>query len=274
LQYEYLGDIVICKMLFIRSTIFNSVFYAWTVVSLIVQLPLLLLPRRYLFNAAGRWARQVNWLMKKITNTEIEIRGLEHLPEVPCIIASKHQSVWESINCLNAATPPAIVLKSELTWLPIFGQMCVKSQMISVHRRGGIVAIRGMIADGKQAISQNRNIVIFPQGTRTAPTEGMDKKPYLNGVAALYTSLNVPVIPVALNSGIYWPRRRWVHYPGKIILEYLKPIEPGLSRRDFTRLLAQSIETRTESLVKEGLSKLPNNSAAVQSGSGLNDEGG
>jgi 1-acyl-sn-glycerol-3-phosphate acyltransferase len=210
--------------------------------------------------------------MKKITRTEIEIRGREHLPKTPSIIASKHQSAWEAINWLNAPTTPAIVLKSELTWLPIFGQMCKKSKMISVHRRGGIVAIRRMVADGKRAISKHRNIVIFPQGTRTALAEGTDKKPYLNGIAALYSSLNVPVVPVALNSGLYWPRRHWTHYPGKIILEYLEPIEPGLPRRDFMRLLARLIESRTAILVKEGLSEPSYNSVAGHFGNSSNDD--
>ena len=239
-------------MLFIKSTIFNITLYLWTVLSVLVHLPVFALPKRHLLHAQWRWGGQVNWLMDKLTGIELEIRGLEHISHGPCMIASKHQSAWDTMSWLNTVHSPAIVVKSELLWIPIYGQMCMKSGMIIVDRKGQAKALKKMIADGKRALAEGRHILIFPQGSRTAPDEPPDRKPYQIGVAALYGSLDVPVVPVALNSGLFWPRRSWVHYPGKIVLEFLEPIEPGLKRKPFMQTLEQRIESRTAELVAEG----------------------
>ncbi len=238
-------------MIFLRSTVFNLVFYAWSAFSVIFFSFLFLLPRRHLQHAQWRWAGQVNWLMEKITNTKVEIRGRELLPDRPCIIASKHQSAWDTISWLNTVRAAAIVLKSDLLWIPIYGQMCLKSGMIIVDRKGQAKALKKLIADSRQALDDGRHVLIFPQGTRTAPGETTEAKPYQAGISALYSGLDTPVVPVALNSGVFWPRRGWLHYPGTIVVEFLPPIEPGLKRREFLSELEARIETATDRLVAE-----------------------
>ncbi len=235
-----------------RSTIFNISFYLWTVISAIVYMPVFLLPKSYLLDAQWRWGRDINWLMARLVGIEVEVRGRENLPDTPCIIASKHQSAWDTVSWLNTIRRPAIVLKSDLLWIPIYGQMCIKAGMIIVNRKGQAKALKKMIMDGQRALDDGRHIVIFPQGTRTAPDDDTSEKPYQIGVAALYNGLDAPVVPVAVNSGLFWPRRSWQRHPGKIVVEFLTPIPSGQKRKIFMKELEESIETATARLVAEG----------------------
>jgi 1-acyl-sn-glycerol-3-phosphate acyltransferase len=236
----------------IKATLFNAAFYIWTAISAILYIPALLLPKRYLLDAQWRWGRDINWLMGRIAGIEVEIRGRENLPDTPCIIASKHQSAWDTVSWLNIVRAPAIVLKSDLVWIPVYGVMCIKAGMIIVNRKGQSKALKKMIVDGQHALDEGRHIVIFPQGTRTAPDDDTTEKPYQIGIAALYNGLDVPVTPVALNSGLFWPRRSWQRHPGKIVVEFLEPIPSGMKRKIFMRELEEKIETATARLVAEG----------------------
>jgi 1-acyl-sn-glycerol-3-phosphate acyltransferase len=178
----------------------------------------------------------------------MEIRGREHIPEGAVLVAGKHQSMWETFALLPLFDDPAMVLKRELVFIPLFGWFIPKFRMIPVERGSGARALKRMLAAAEAAKKMNRQIIIFPEGTRRAPGAPPDYKP---GAAALYLRLGLPCVPFALNSGLFWPRRSFLRYPGTIVLEFLPPLPPGLSRREFSEHLTASIESSTAALVAE-----------------------
>lgn len=235
----------------LRSALFNAAFYIWTVGMVILFLPALLLPWQVTVWGQRRWARGVNGLMRVLAGIDVEIRGRENLPAGGCIVASKHQSAWDTLIWHDVLDDPAVVMKRELLFIPIYGWMCLKTRMIPVDRTAGTKALRKLGADAERAVAAGRPIVIFPQGTRTAPGVGAEEVPYQVGVSALYRAIAVPVVPVALNSGIFWPRRRFLRRPGTIVLEFLEPIPPGLPRKQFEQVLPERIESATRRLEQE-----------------------
>ncbi|MFP6727678.1 MAG: lysophospholipid acyltransferase family protein [Alphaproteobacteria bacterium] len=235
-------------MRMIRSNLFNGLFYLWSVFMVLLFVPALLLPYQVTVWGQRQWARGVNFLMGLTVGIHVEYRGLEHRPEGAAIVAAKHQSVWDTLIWHIILDDPAIVLKRELLLIPIYGWLCRKTRMIAVNRKAGSKALRVMLEDAKSATALGRPIVIFPQGTRTSPGTSVEDMPYLPGVSALYRSLDVPVVPVALNSGLFWPRRQLMRRPGTIVLEYLEPIPPGLRRKEFDALLQNRIENATSAL--------------------------
>ena len=240
----------------IRSNLFNLLFYTWTVCMVIGFAPALLLPYQATVWGQRRWARGINFLMRLSAGIHIEYRGLEHRPHGGAIVAAKHQSAWDTMIWHAILDDPAIVLKKELLSVPIYGWMCRKTRMIAVDRKAGTKALRAMLQDGRAAVALGRPIVIFPQGTRTATGASAKDVPYQPGVSALYRGLDVPVVPVALNSGLFWPRRQFMRRPGTIVLEFLEPIAPGLPRKEFDALLQERIETATSALEKEAQAKI------------------
>jgi 1-acyl-sn-glycerol-3-phosphate acyltransferase len=183
----------------------------------------------------------------------MEVRGRENLRPGPVLLAGKHQSAWDIFALLPLLDDPALVLKRELTFIPLFGWFCLKFRHIVVERRAGATAIKKMIADAKTAIAMRREVMIFPEGSRKAPDAPPDYKP---GAAALYTQLGVECIPFALNSGVFWPRRQLIRRPGTIVVEFLPPIQPGLTRKQFEARLQHDIETATSRLVAEARNSL------------------
>lgn len=236
----------------LRSLLFNLAFYIWTVAMVLLFLPALILPYQVTVWGQRQWARGVNLLMRWIAGIDVEIRGREHLPAGGCIVAAKHQSAWDTLIWHAALDDPAIVLKQELLWIPIYGLMCLKTRMIAVNRSKGAAALKSMVQQARRVIADRRPIVIFPQGTRTAPGATVEDVPYQPGVSALYRALDVPVVPVALNSGLFWPRRSFRRWRGTIVMEFLPPIESGLNRRAFQSSLEQRIEEATARLEREG----------------------
>jgi 1-acyl-sn-glycerol-3-phosphate acyltransferase len=208
-------------------------------------------PRSWSMAALKTWARSSLWWMRLITGTKMEVRGLQHIPQSGGLLAGKHQSAWDIFALLPLMADPALVLKRELTFIPVFGWFCLKFQMIAVDRAAGPSALKKMIVDAKQAVTDDRQILIFPEGTRMAPGAQPDYKP---GATALYMQLGVPCTPFALNSGLYWPRRQFIRRPGTIIVEFLPPIEAGLTRREFSARLQETIEGATDRLGAEGRS--------------------
>ncbi len=240
----------------IRSNLFNLLFYVWSVVMVIGFSPALLLPYQVTVWGQRQWARGVNFLMRLSVGIHVEYRGLEHRPRSGAIVAAKHQSAWDTLIWHVILDDPAVVMKRELLSIPIYGWMCRKTRMIAVDRKAGTKALRVMLHDGRAAVALGRPIVIFPQGTRTASGASARDVPYQPGVSALYRGLDVPVVPVALNSGLYWPRRQFTRRPGTILLEFLQPIPPGLPRKEFDALLQERIETATSALENEAQAKI------------------
>lgn len=240
-------------MIALRSLLFQIFLYSTSAVMTLGCLPLLVLPRRYTASAIRLWSRLQLWGAAAITGITYEIRGAENLPEGPCLIASKHQSMWDTIFWAVGAKDPAIVLKKELTYVPLYGWYAMKAAMISIDRGSGSSAIRKLVRQGKKAIANGRPIMIFPEGSRMAPDADPQYKP---GVAALYGQLDVPCIPVALNSGMFWARRALKRQPGTIVVDIRPAIPPGLKRREFMAQLEASIEPATDKLVADARAQI------------------
>ncbi len=227
--------------------LFNVLFYSWTAILTVLAVPLTILPPRYLLGMVHFWTRSSLRLLEALVGLHYEVRGLENRPAGTVIVAAKHQSAWETLGLWCVLRHPSFILKQQLCWIPVWGWMIPKVGMIPVDRSGGMRALRAMMERAKVIARQQRPVVIFPEGTRVAPGTTGDFHP---GIAALYSSLDVPVVPIALNSGLFWPRRR-PQRPGKIILEFLPPIEPGLPRKVFLARLRTVISEATARLEQE-----------------------
>jgi 1-acyl-sn-glycerol-3-phosphate acyltransferase len=236
-------------MVALRSLTFNVLFYAWSTLVHLLMLPTLLMPRAIILRAQRTWVRVTLALLAAICGLRHDVRGLERVPGEPCIIASKHQSAWDTLIYCQLFDGPGLVFKRELLWIPLFGWYVQHAGCIPIDRKGGTKALRRLIADGHRTLENGRYVIIYPEGTRVPPGQ---RKPHHPGVAALYTQLRVPVVPVALNSGLYWGRRTFLKKPGRITLEFLEPIAPGLSRQDFTADLERRMETASERLCAAG----------------------
>ena len=228
-----------------RSLIFYVVFYVNTALFLTLGSPLLLGPRRWAMAGLAAHARASMWWMRVICGTRVEVRGRENLPKGAAIIASKHQSAWDTFGLIPLTRDPAMIMKQELLSLPLYGWFSRKFEMIPVRREIGPAALRQMARDAGKRASQGRDIVIFPEGTRRAPGAPPDYKP---GIILLYEALGIPCVPVALNSGFFWPRHSIMRRPGTIIVEFLPALPPGLPRAEFMALLQDRIETATARL--------------------------
>jgi 1-acyl-sn-glycerol-3-phosphate acyltransferase len=236
----------------VRSAIFNLVFYLNLIVFLVVGSPLFLAPRSWAIAGLKLWARSSLWWLKVICGTHMEVRGAHHIPQGPVLIAGKHQSFWETFAVLPLLYDPCMVLKRELTFIPLFGWFALKFRMIAVERSAGSTALRNLIKRGKEEVAAGRQIVIMPEGTRKSPDDPPDYKP---GAAALYGQLDVPCVPFGLNAGLFWPRRKFLRHPGTIVIEFLPALPPGLPRAEFQRRLQDAIEASTSALVAEARMK-------------------
>jgi 1-acyl-sn-glycerol-3-phosphate acyltransferase len=230
----------------LRSALFTSGWYLGTAVIALVGAPLLLTPRRYVRMWAVAWTDFTLWWLRLTVGLTHRISGLEHLPPGPAIIAIKHQSSWETVAVVRLFPDAAIVMKRELLFIPIVGMAMLMGGNIAIERGDGAAALRSLVRGAKDAVANNRSILIFPEGTRTPV--GADQ-PYPVGVAALYRQLGIPVVPVALNSGVFWGRRQFVKRPGVIDVEALPAIPPGLDRKVFMATLRDRIEQATAGLV-------------------------
>jgi 1-acyl-sn-glycerol-3-phosphate acyltransferase len=240
-------------MLLVRSFLFNLVFYLHMIVWLIVLIPATVLPRLTFLRAVQVWARWCLWLLRVIAGTKVEIRGLEKIPPGGILVAAKHQSLWETFALIPLFSDPTFILKRELLWIPLFGWYAAKARCVPVDRRAGSKALVLMNARARAEAEHGRQIVIFPEGTRRPPGA---PPAYKFGVAHLYDSLKLPCLPLALNSGLYWPRRRMIRRPGTILVEILDPIPPGLPRDVFFREVQARIEEASDRLYREGLAEL------------------
>jgi 1-acyl-sn-glycerol-3-phosphate acyltransferase len=233
-------------LLMLRSILFNVLNLIWGTVMHIICVPLLFGRRRSVQVAGGIWIEGTLFLLKHVVGIDHRVVGAENLPGIPAIYAVKHQSAWETLFLSRYLDYPAFVLKKELLSIPLFGWFMQKTGMIAVDRKAGASALRGMARQAAETLESGRSILIFPEGTRVAPGQS---RPYQPGVAALYTQLKVPVVPVALNSGLYWGRRAFIKQPGTIVVEILPPIPPGLDRKALMKELETRIETATMALL-------------------------
>jgi 1-acyl-sn-glycerol-3-phosphate acyltransferase len=237
---------------YIRSALFSVLFYVNLTAHMIAALPTLFLPRCILHVFVRSYASTSLWLLRVVCGTKVEWRGVDKLPKTACILACKHQSAWETFALYAVIDDPTYILKRELMWLPLFGWYMRKEGLIPVDRSAGMAALARMTARAREALAAGRQIVIFPEGTRRLPGAEPSYKP---GILYLYGKAGVPCVPMALNSGLYWPRRSLLRLPGTIVVEILDPIAPGLDRDTFSRRLEGAIEGATARLIEEASSR-------------------
>ena len=236
-------------LVFLRSLVFNVLFYLVLVTLIIISLPTLAMPLPALLTVARWWARSSIFLMRVICNIKVEFHGAEKIPKGPLIVASKHQSMWETFALLQFFERPLFIVKRELLWIPVFGLFLLKADMIAVDRSAGGRALIRMTRRAGEAVRAGRQLVIFPEGTRT-PVGAPPR--YKAGVGQVYVDSGVACLPVALNSGLFWPRRTFMRYPGTLVVEFLDLLPPGLSRDQFLARAREVIEDATDRLVEAG----------------------
>ena len=235
-------------MRFIRSLVFNVLFYGWLLVLLLTSPLVMPFDRRVMRQGLKWWSRSAMLIMKYGCGIDYKFIGLEKLPSGPIVVACKHQSTWETFALYLILEDPQYILKQELMDLPLWGWYAGKSEHIAVDREAGSKALRTLVAETLDRVSLGRQVIIFPEGTRSEPgTHGR----YHPGVAAMYKALpeNVPMVPMALNSGRHWGRRKFWITPGTITLEVLDPIYPGMDRKIFMKLLEDQIEDASTRLL-------------------------
>ena len=233
--------------IFLRSLVFNVLFYLLLLFWIIVAIPTFVMPRRAILGIAKIWARNNLWLLRVICNIRVEYRGAEKIPQGPLIVAAKHQSIWETFALLPFFDQPLYILKRELEWIPFFGWYLIKANMIGVVRSAGGRSLLEMARRAGAEVRRGRQLIIFPEGTRR-PVDAPPR--YKTGVSQVYLGCGVTCLPVALNSGLFWPRRTFMRYPGTVVVEFLDTLPPGLSREEFLTQLSAEIEEATNRIVK------------------------
>ncbi len=254
-------------MTLIRSLLFNVFFIGGQMVMMAAMAAALPFPRTAIQSFVRAWTRGLRWVMRRLVGIRFEVRGRDNLPDGACLIAAKHQSAWDTFAFYLLLDDPIYVMKIELMRLPVWGAYARKAEMIGVDRAAGAAALKGMVRDAGAALDAGRQVIIFPEGTRTAPGT---RRPYHPGVAAVATACDVPVIPVAINSGLFWARHSVIKRPGTIVMDILPPMPRGLSRRDFMAELESRIESATARLTGRPVDNMVDGSAgrAVKRGDG------
>jgi 1-acyl-sn-glycerol-3-phosphate acyltransferase len=236
-------------MLVARSLAFNAVFYVNLALHMAVAIPTFVLPQRFMVQISRSWGATSLWLLRVICGIKVEWHGLEKIPQGAFLVAAKHQSAWETFALLPLFPMPTAIVKRELLRIPWFGWHLWKCGMIGVDRSAGRDALAGVIAGTRAALARGRQVIIFPEGTRRPPGAEPD---YKLGIVQVYAAVGAPCLPIALNSGLFWPRRKFVRYPGTVRVEILDPLPANLPKREFFARLRNDIEAATARLVAEG----------------------
>lgn len=255
-------------MLFLRSLLFNVAFYVGTAVLMVAGLPALARDRHAVLRVARRWGRFSEWLLRVVCRTRVEYRGLENIPTGGYIIAPKHQSVWETFALLRFPPDFSFILKRELLSIPLFGWYLKGAEQIAIDRSQGGPALAQVVAQSRVLLAEGRQVFIFPEGTRRPV--GAEPR-YKFGVAQIYAETGAPCLPIALNSGLFWPRRSFLRRPGVILVQFLEPIQPGLDRAAFFALLQSRLEQASNALIAESIAADPSLRPAIEANSGPTD---
>lgn len=233
-------------MTLLRSILFQIYFGVLSAVMCILWIPSLLGPARFLQFGMRVWGHLTLWGLRAICGLSYEVRGREHITGRPALYAGKHLAMWDTVVLPILIKDPALVMKRELLVIPFYGWYSIKMRMIVLDRAAHAHALRSLISQAKACFAEGRPVIIFPEGTRKRPGAPPD---YKAGVAAVYSQLGTPCIPFALNSGVFWtgPLRK----SGRIVIEFLPAIAPGLKRAEFMATLQEAVESRTAALVAE-----------------------
>jgi len=234
-----------------RMRLFTVLVYPAFFLWMLIGSPFLLLPRRALIRMMSVWGKVFIGFCRVFAGLKLEIRGREHLPEGPVLIAAKHQSAWETLALLGLFDDPCFVMKQELQKIPLMGQYIIRSHQIPLNRQGGPSDMKKLIKMAKTEVhaGQGRQIILFPEGTRRP----VDAHPeYRNGISMIYGMLDVACVPLAHNAGLFWPNGYTPSRTGTIIVEFLPAIPAGMPRDAFQQMIEQQLETASSRLVAEG----------------------
>ena len=242
-------------MIAVRSILFNTAFYLNLIVQMIVLTPAyFLLPRRKAYIIPKNWVRTNHWLFEKIVGTTFEVEGVENIPKGSYIFAPKHQSFWDAYALLPWLDDPFYILKRELTWIPLFGWYVLKQRMVPVNRGARGKVMTEVMERAKAEMATGRQLIIYPEGTRRPP--GAEPE-YKYGIARLYRDLDVPVVPVVMHPGLFWPRRKFLRFPGHFKVRILPAIQPGMDPDAFLAHLIDVMETASDRLLIETVEANP-----------------
>lgn len=235
-------------MIRFRSVVFVVWLYGLVAVVGLLGTPFMLVSRRAGMTVIRIWASLVLWGAKVICGLKVEFRGLEHAPKGGALVAGKHLSMLDTIAPFTVLDHTCYVLKKELTWLPFFGWYIWRTRMIPIQRKDAAKALKAMVTDARDRLADGRQILIFPEGTRSEVGEDATYKP---GVAALYRDLEVPCHLLATNSGQFWPAHGIDRKPGTVVFEFLPPLPAGLKRGEFMTQMKERLETASNALIEE-----------------------
>ncbi len=237
-------------MMMFRSILFVIWMYGLMAVLGLLTLPALLLPKAVTFWAISLYARGLIWGLKVFCGISVEIRGRQNMPRGTVLYAGKHNCMLDVFIPFLVMPAPAIILKQELLWYPFLGWYALKAAMIPIDRAGNTRTLKKMVAAARERADDGRQIVIFPEGTRTVP--GAEPAYHAAGISALAKGIEAPILPVATNAGLCWPGRGVKRSKGTIIYEILPPIPAGLPRKELMSRLQSELETASDALVAEG----------------------
>lgn len=242
-------------MIAVRSALFNTLFYLNLIIQMIIFTPAyFLMPRKAAWVIPKNWVRSNHWLLKMVVGTDHSVEGLENIPQGGYIIAPKHQSFWDAYALLPYLDDPFYILKRELTWIPLFGWYVIKMRMVPINRGSRSKVMPEVMRQTKAQMEDGRQLIIYPEGTRRPV--GAEPN-YKYGIAKIYAELGVPVVPVAMVPGLFWPRRRFRRYPGMIRVRILPPIAPGLDPDAFMQRLIETTEKATDELLVQTVRENP-----------------
>jgi len=238
-------------MQFFKSILFVIFLNIWGMIIPILYSPAIFLRSSKLADHGAKvWSVVGLWVLKKLCGSDHKIIGINNIPQGPAIIACKHQSAWETIVMHLILNRPVYAYKKELRKIPFYGWYLYVMSGIAVDRKGRASALKEVISQAKKYLQKKQVVVIFPQGTRVKSSGDVLQYPYQVGIVALYMACNVEVVPVALNSGLFWPKDQILKKPGTIVIEFMEPIKTGLGKKEFLEKLQNNIEEKTKELEK------------------------
>ncbi|MGN7501651.1 MAG: lysophospholipid acyltransferase family protein [Alphaproteobacteria bacterium] len=236
----------------IRSLIFNVLYYPITAILCFAYLPFLILPRKWLLIMVELYVKIIYVLEKHVLGLDFEIRGAEYLPKDEAfIVAAKHFSSYETLKLHILFKDPAIVIKKELFSIPIWGWYAKKMQLIGIDRSNRDTALKSVTQGAQMAADMKRPIVIFPQGTRVSLDHTVKDKPYKAGIMRMQNASGLKILPLAMNTGVFWPRNAFIKKGGKVIFEFMPAIESGLSTQEGLAIIQEAVESKTAVLIAE-----------------------
>ncbi len=245
-------------MIFIRSLVFNILFFGWSALICLVLWPFAFMGKKGAMFVNNTYLSVVYFLERYVIGLDYEVRGKEYVPATGgYLVAAKHQSAYETLKLYALFHDPAIILKKELADIPLWGRFLVNLDNIAIDRKNRDESAKTIVSEAQRVKAQERPIIIFPQGTRVKVGVGTDEKPYKSGIIKMYKATDLPIIPMALNAGLFWPRQSFMKYPGLVTIEFLPPIPPGQDEKEVAIDLQERIENATDRLVDEARERFP-----------------